>query len=453
MPGLPRKKQGRPKGIEVRPEAVRQARIEAGLSLAQVAEGEVTRAAIHLVETGRMRPSMRTLQLIARKTRQPISYFLPEGEASDALRASRDELERLTVTEDFTAAVELGERLLAQELPPGIDADVRLFLGSAYIRLHEGQRALDLLGRARRFFEDIGDAGMAAEALDCEAIALLLLDDPRARPQALEALQRSEHLRPSRPELQVRILLHLGAISNRDGDWRGAARYLERGLDLSKQVPHVRHIAVMHDNLSAAYQELGNFDGAINQAKQAFRLYTMDRDVRSLIRIENNLGYLMLRQGDLEAASTHLHRAIALCDDRGIERFSRAYVLSSLVELHMKCDDMDRAEARLQEALAIADSYGERRMQATLHRLMGRLRLQLGDHDAADRAFEHAIDLFRQLEMPERLRDCLMEYADALQQRGRIHESIGYWRQAAEAARGTALSAAESAAILDETGA
>src|SRR5215471_16678200 len=135
MPGLPRKKQGRPKGIEVRPEAVRQARLEAGLSLAQVAEGEVTRAAIHLVETGRMRPSMRTLQLIARKTQQPISYFLPEGEASEALRASRDELERLTIIEDFTGAAELGVRMLSQELPPGVDADVRFFLGSACVRL------------------------------------------------------------------------------------------------------------------------------------------------------------------------------------------------------------------------------------------------------------------------------------------------------------------------------
>lgn len=453
MPGLPRKKQGRPKGIEVRPEAVRQARLEAGLSLAQVAEGEVTRAAIHLVETGRMRPSMRTLQLIARKTQQPMSYFLPQGQASEALRASRDELERLTLTEDFASAVELGERLLTQELPPGVDADVRYFLGSAYARLHDGQRALDLLSAARRFFEDIGDASMAVEALDYEAIALLLLDDPRARPRGLEALQRSERLRPARPDVQVRILLHLGAISLRDGDWRGAARYLEKGLELSRDVPHVRHIAVMHDNLSAAYQELGDFAGAVSEAKQAFRLYAMDRDVRSLARIENNLGYLLLHQGKLDDAEAHLYRALELCDERGLERFSRAYVLTSLAELHMARGRLDDAEANLHEAQDIADAYGERRMQATVHRLLGRLHLRRGDHAAADREFPRAIDALRQLEMPERLRDCLMEYAEALQQRGLLQESIEYWRRAAEAGRETAASSAESAAILDETSA
>ena len=452
MPGLPRK-QGRPKGIEVRPEAVRQARVEAGLSLAQVAEGEVTRAAIHLVETGKMRPSMRTLQLIARKTQQPISYFLPEGQASDALRAARDELERLTVTEDFAPAVELGERMLEQDLPPGIDADVRYFLGTAYVRLHDGQRALNHLTRARRFFEDIGDAGMAIEALDYEAIALLLLDDPRARPRALEALQRSERLRPPRPSLQVRILLHLGAISHRDGDWRTAARFLEKGLELSREVPNLRHMAVMHDNLSAAYQELGNFAGAVSEAKQAFRLYAMDRDVRSLMRIENNLGYLLLRQGEIDAAATHLDRALELCEERGLERFSKAYVLCSLAELHLVRGELGTAEERLVEALGIADAYGERRIQASVHRLLGRLYVRRGDDDAADRAFTRAIDLFTQLDMPERLRDCLMEYAEALQHRGLLQESIVYWRQAAEAGRLTSANSTESAAILDEAGA
>src|ERR1700730_17556641 len=103
MPGSLSVPNGRHKGIEVLPEAVRRARAEAGLSLAQVAEGEVTRAAIHMVETGKMRPSMRTLQLIARKTKRPISFFLANGGATDDQRRAREELERLVSTEDFPA--------------------------------------------------------------------------------------------------------------------------------------------------------------------------------------------------------------------------------------------------------------------------------------------------------------------------------------------------------------
>src|SRR5712692_7634728 len=76
------RKRRRLKGVEIRPGAVREARHEAGLSLAGVAGEDLTRAAIHLIETGRARPSMPTLELISRRTGKPVSFFLA-GAARD----------------------------------------------------------------------------------------------------------------------------------------------------------------------------------------------------------------------------------------------------------------------------------------------------------------------------------------------------------------------------------
>jgi transcriptional regulator with XRE-family HTH domain len=61
----------------VDPSRVRQARLEQGLSLAQVAGTEVSRVFIHQVEKGQARPSRRVLALIARRTHKPISFFIP----------------------------------------------------------------------------------------------------------------------------------------------------------------------------------------------------------------------------------------------------------------------------------------------------------------------------------------------------------------------------------------
>ena len=58
------------------PARVREARLAAGLSLAQVAKQDVSRTFVHLIETGRSRPSRRVLALIARRTGKPISYFM-----------------------------------------------------------------------------------------------------------------------------------------------------------------------------------------------------------------------------------------------------------------------------------------------------------------------------------------------------------------------------------------
>src|SRR5216683_2360166 len=71
------KYRGRRRGIAVREGSVEQARREAKLTLAQVAGGTLTRTAIHLIEKGRTRPSIETLQQTAR----------PDGKPDEAPRA------------------------------------------------------------------------------------------------------------------------------------------------------------------------------------------------------------------------------------------------------------------------------------------------------------------------------------------------------------------------------
>jgi transcriptional regulator with XRE-family HTH domain len=66
-------------GIAVDPHRVREARLEAGLSLRALAGDEVSATFIHFVERGVSRPSQKVLGLIARRTGKPIDYFMPLG--------------------------------------------------------------------------------------------------------------------------------------------------------------------------------------------------------------------------------------------------------------------------------------------------------------------------------------------------------------------------------------
>src|SRR5579864_2638796 len=69
-------RRGRRRGVEIKPGTVKQARAEAGLSLGQVAGSEISRTAIYFVETGKAKPSMETLKLIAERTGRPLDYFI-----------------------------------------------------------------------------------------------------------------------------------------------------------------------------------------------------------------------------------------------------------------------------------------------------------------------------------------------------------------------------------------
>ena len=77
-------RRGRRHGLEIRPGTVKQARMDAGMSLAQVANGLVSRTAIYFVETGKSKPSMETLRLIAERTGRPLDYFLARPSTMEA---------------------------------------------------------------------------------------------------------------------------------------------------------------------------------------------------------------------------------------------------------------------------------------------------------------------------------------------------------------------------------
>src|SRR5713226_3633809 len=99
---------GRRKGITVRAGSVADARKEAGLTLAEVARGKVSRTAIHLIEKGRARPSMETLEHIAEQTHKPLSFFVhvPESPspmiARDRLQLAKRHLAEALALDDVT---------------------------------------------------------------------------------------------------------------------------------------------------------------------------------------------------------------------------------------------------------------------------------------------------------------------------------------------------------------
>src|SRR6202162_250949 len=109
-------RRGRRRGVEIKPGTVKQARAEAGLSLAQVAGTEISRTAIYFVETGKAKPSMETLKLIAERTGRPLDYFLIKPSTGEARStAVTAEMERLMPTGDPEGALAAGDALLVSE--------------------------------------------------------------------------------------------------------------------------------------------------------------------------------------------------------------------------------------------------------------------------------------------------------------------------------------------------
>ena len=428
----------RRKGVEIRPGSVGEARREAGLSLAQVAGADITRAAIHLIESGRAKPSLPTLELIARRTGKPLSFFMPAGVVVDGpktppeLQGRVSELERLSLRRDDEAVLKLSEWLIERGLSRADEAQVRLLAGQARVQTRRPQGALAHLRRARALFDDLGDDWMSVECMDWEAAALG--EDPASLDLAREALERCRSLDPIPVDLEARLLTRIAAKHLARHEWEEAIESYDAALEVSRSLRDLDRMARLHDGLADAYRQLGNLEQANRHAERAIALHSVARDRTMLARSENNLGVLLIEQGRFPEAADHLRRALELCAELGID-VGRSHVVLSLAELEIARGNGDDARSFLAEARALARRQKESLTLAFAHQLAGRLAAAEGDAETADAEYAEALVLMRQARAGERLVQCHTEYAAALEKRGDLGGAADQYRLAVEAGR------------------
>ena len=238
-------------------ERIKRARLEKGLSQRQLCGEYMTRNMLSLIENGAAKPSVETLEFLAKQLGKPVGYFL--GEASPL--------------EDARAALALGDLAALREALDGVEeASEEWKLLEFYWHLQQGasalgegredyartllQRALELPGlyitkplrqRARVLLTLAGGKGNP----DNEDTALLALameaPNPRRQREILAAAEDREN--PRWCWLMARAAMALG-------EYTAALEALEKCPD-SRELWQAREVCC---------RELGDFKGAYEAA-------------------------------------------------------------------------------------------------------------------------------------------------------------------------------------------
>lgn len=238
-------------------EKLKAARLEAGLSQRQLCGDTVTRNMLSQIESGKARPSMDTLKILANRLGRPVSWFLEESTAQD--RA--------------VAAFESGrhKEALAELECCAADGHVQLLRKLCLVELGRQAIAEKRLPYARELLDKAGRVNGAypVPGLDEERQRLLALagggdaasEDRRLLRQAESALDRND---PAGAEVL------LGAVENRDDRWQllmgrcrvavgdhaGALDYLRK----AERFPQALQL------LEQCARELGDFKAAYEYA-------------------------------------------------------------------------------------------------------------------------------------------------------------------------------------------
>ena len=411
-------RRGRRHGLEIRPGSVKQARAEAGLSLGQVANGHVSRTAIYFVETGKAKPSLETLRLIAKQTGRPLDYFLADRSTMEPRSSELTlEVELLLATNDPKAAVSSGRAVLAKEPDPETTARTKALMAYALLRLAQPVEARRLSAAARDHFEKTGDRLMVAECLGHEASAAYLLQEPSALGLAERALSICRSLKPVPQTTEARLLFVLGSVHATNQDWQAAIDCYERAIAAGEVVQDLRRLSLMYTGLCHAYLEIGQLNQSAHYGRRALAIHETLNDRISLARSENNLGIVLIKRGELAAAGDHISRALAIFEEESVE-VGRAEILLSVCELEFARSRFDEAETLAVEAIDCAGRLSEQGTLADCHAWLGRIAAERGDHARVDSEFGEAWGILDALGVPERLCRCHVQYAELLERRG-----------------------------------
>jgi tetratricopeptide (TPR) repeat protein/DNA-binding XRE family transcriptional regulator len=425
-------RRGRRRGVEIKPGTVKQARSEAGLSLAQVAGDEISRTAIYFVETGKAKPSMETLKLIAERTGRPLDYFLSRPSTMEARStAGTAELERLVATGDPQGALAAGEALLIAERDQEFIARIRFQMATAHLRLAQWVQARRLASTARAHFEQSGDMLMTAECLGSEASAAYMMQDPGALALAEGALATCRSLNPVPSLTESRLLGVLGGVHAANHRWEAAIKAYEQSIAAGDVVQDLRRLSILYSGLSFAYEELGNVNQATHYAQRAMTIHETLNDRISLARTENNLGVMLLRRGDVANSRGHFDRALRLFEESGAEDATKAALLLSLCELELAESDVDGAARFANDALELASRNSAVATIADAHSWLGHIANVRGDDSTADAEFAVAFGVLEQPgASPDLLSRTHAHYAEILEARGDIVGAVQQLKRA-----------------------
>lgn len=433
--GGPNPKRRRLPGVNLRPGAVKQARLEAGLSLAQLGKGHVTAPAIYLVETGRTRPSLPTLEHIARRTGRPVEFFLAEPQGTvDDTDTRLAELGALQADGRNTEAIALGRSLLDRSASAYRLGRIRFLLGEAYRAAGELDLAAGMLADARSHFEAVSDGMMLAECVGAQAMLALATESKEAVGLAEKAVALCRGLKPVPAPTEARLLGILGAAHLAAHDRTSAIAAYEEAIAVASSVLDLRLMAREYGELGAAYGSAGDAATAARYAVRSLTLLEVLRDRASLARYETSLGQILMGAQDYDGARLHLGRALELGDGSDLEP-GRARVLVGLGELSLLEGDADRALVLVREALEAAERNEDGVAVAEAHVSLGRIADQRGEDDAADRQFEAAILGFEATGMRERLLQTHGAYAEILERRGELARAYVHMKEALQASR------------------
>jgi tetratricopeptide (TPR) repeat protein len=392
------------RGQPINPGALRHARGEAGLTLADASAGICSRQALHQFESGKARPTAEKLGALAARLRVPVEALMarPHDPREQRMRELEDQ-QRWRDLERLATKV-----LTDLNITPRTLAVAHFYLGRACLD-QAPDEAVSHLRRARGQLSRFGEPWMAAEARDWEGAALYLLQDESALDVGRDALARYRRLADRDAGVEARMLEHIGTYLLWRQEVTDALASYRQAIDVAGAVLNLGRLATIYHGLASGCLRVGQTDRAREYFERAVHLCRTEHDVRgavtaNLARLESDFGDFLVRTGRWDYAEEMVTAALDHFAAIDVEA-GRAYALLTMGDLSRQRGHADEAMRWTVDAIEMAERLGETVSMALGYQQLGELHLGQGRPERFEASFERALELLADL--PERRADAV----------------------------------------------
>ncbi len=405
---------------------MREARRERGLSQAQLAGEELTKGFISQVESGLVRPSVRSLQIIALRLGKSLDYFLGDEPLAASKRLEFHRLAAQAAAERRDWSAVRAEVTTALEASPAKRERAALLRFLAQADLNSGNRevAFDRIGEALSLLDPAADAGEVAHLLHLRGLAYGQLSQHVAAAEALEAARDTmERHEVADPRLRARILVALGTAYRRLNRTAKAMQTYNSALDLASGIEERRVAAQGYMGVAVSLYDAGELDSAIANYQRALDLFTRIADTTFELQVLHSLASIHFERGEPDAARELAERCVSAARTAQDERMA-AIAEVVLARIALSAGDAEEALriARRAERSLAADTV----QRADALRVVGAAQDALRAFGASDRAYRKAIEMLTEVGDSPDLSSFAAEYAHKLRARGDVDQAFHY---------------------------
>ncbi|GAC1697527.1 MAG: hypothetical protein NVS9B6_06160 [Candidatus Limnocylindrales bacterium] len=414
---------------------IRQARLDAGLSQAELGTPHFTRAYVSAIELGKVRPAMKSLEFLADKLGKSVSFFVAD-EAGDRRRLER-ELEVSTAMALLSRptageALRLIEDLIESATSPAELRQLHLLAGTALNFLTRGADALKHLVSAER-----GDAGLesARKVKYQMAIAYRLTMNLGRATELLQQVLKDLESSPIPDQLfRMKVLKDLGAVAMDSGDYETANGYFIVAMEWARDIGDVSGLISIYNGLAYSYRAMGDLDAAATYLHRAVGATDVVHDLTSAVVMHNGLAVIAAERGHVQSAYRHADRAIQIARATGPTSYV-PHCLNTKAECASKIGDWAVASEAAQEALLLAQAAGNDRAAAAARLVLSNVAARNGDLSVAETELRDAATLYETAGAKAELGEALMRMSKLVGEQGRTKEAQNYATLAYEATK------------------